>query len=298
MTDFSLGIIGSGNVGKALGNALLTKGYEVLFHDISEEQLMPLREARRETTLNIEDLSDCFILFICVPTEDDGTGACDTSILESVVKNLSHHRGIIVQVSTCPPGTARKMSKLTHSAYVIHPSFYSMRGMSYDALHPVKVLLGSRNGIPIASITDIFRHFDGPIYWSTWEGAELAKYADNALSATLISYWNEIFILAQTLGVDSEWICRTVDADPLYRSVFRFFGKAFGGFCLPKDLSALRSWAQGEVGLKTPLLDAVQHVNEEMARRFGIEERHLAYRAIEKGIMPRPRKLKASVEVS
>jgi glycerol-3-phosphate dehydrogenase (NAD(P)+) len=55
-----VGIIGAGELGRAVGNALTRSQLQVLYYD---------RDATRSTTGSIEDLvSTCEVLFLCVPT--------------------------------------------------------------------------------------------------------------------------------------------------------------------------------------------------------------------------------------
>lgn len=278
-TTHHLGIVGSGRVGKALGKAFAACGYDITFQDIRAEQLAPLREKYR-TTIDLQNLaSSCTVLFICVPTESKRNGDCDTSILRSVVKELKDFRGVIVQVSTVPPGTAREMAQETAATYIAVPSLFSMARMEYDAMHPVRVMIGTKDGKPDQIATEIYSGLGGPIYYSTYEAIELAKYADNALSACLISYWNEIFIMAQRLGVDSDWIARMIDTGPHYRSIYRWHGKGYGGPCLPKDVWALRNWAMKQLAYHPQLIDAVHQINVRMRKKYGESTRPYIYRA-------------------
>jgi GDP-mannose 6-dehydrogenase len=97
--------------------------------------------------------------------------------------------------------------------------------------------------------------------------AEAVKYANNAWHATKISFANELGLLCKAMGVDSHEVMSTLVSDaklnisPAYLKP----GFAFGGSCLPKDVSALR-YAGRIVDIDTPLLDAVLQANENQNR--------------------------------
>jgi GDP-mannose 6-dehydrogenase len=97
--------------------------------------------------------------------------------------------------------------------------------------------------------------------------AEAVKYANNAWHATKISFANEVGLLCKAMGVDSHEVMNAVVSDkklnisPAYLKP----GFAFGGSCLPKDVSALR-YAGRMADIDTPLLDAVLQANENQIR--------------------------------
>jgi len=148
----------------------------------------------------------------------------------------------------------------------------------------VRLLIGTEDGSAMEDIVHIMSVFDGPMFFNNYETIELTKYADNVLSATVISYWNEIFLIAQLLSkmgpkVDSDWIARVVDSSgPHWRSIYRFHGKAYSGPCLPKDTEAFRNWAFKETKYLPQIANAAHEVNKYMEKRFGKNTKAYVYR--------------------
>jgi UDPglucose 6-dehydrogenase len=111
----------------------------------------------------------------------------------------------------------------------------------------------------------IYKPLNNPIFRTDLRTAEMIKYASNCKLATKISYWNEIFLICEKLGIDSQEIANIVARDPRIGKYGSVHGKAFGGKCLPKDLKGFISFA--EKYQKIRLLKAVDEINEEMKER-------------------------------
>ena len=92
----------------------------------------------------------------------------------------------------------------------------------------------------------IFNSFSTPLYFTNFKEAELIKYLSNSLLATLISYSNEMSMLANKIkNIDIKKIFDILLLDkrwsgkPSNMSRYVFPGIGFGGYCLPKDLNAI-----------------------------------------------------------
>jgi UDPglucose 6-dehydrogenase len=97
--------------------------------------------------------------------------------------------------------------------------------------------------------------------------AEMTKYAANALLATKISFMNEMANLCELVGADVELVRRGVGSDRRIGHHFLFPGVGYGGSCFPKDVQAVIHTAH-EHGMKFPLLNAVEEVNDAQKRRL------------------------------
>jgi UDPglucose 6-dehydrogenase len=106
--------------------------------------------------------------------------------------------------------------------------------------------------------------------------AEFIKCAHNVFNASKISFWNEMWMVAERLGLDAHEIAETV-ADSAEGSFNRHYGirggAPYGGVCLPKDTNGFLGFAR-DLGIAMPLLEAVVRVNESIeaasARRFDV----------------------------
>jgi UDPglucose 6-dehydrogenase len=198
------------------------------------------------------------IAFVCVPTPEAPDGSCDTSIVEAA---MEHDADLFVIRSTVPPGTTRRLRKPA----VFQPEFLGMTpGHPYrsDADVPFVILGGHQTEI----VADLYRTVlppDTAYHHTTFETAELVKYAVNTFLATKVEFANELYDACAKLGVDydafrelwlvDERIGRSHTAvDPGHRG--------FDGMCFPKDIAAIVSWAT-EAGLELPVIRAAAEAN-------------------------------------
>ena len=80
----SIGILGAGNVGEAVGLAFRAKGHDVCFYDVCREK------AERHGYKDFEKLvADSEVIYECIPTESLPDGSCDLSILRSVIEQVA-----------------------------------------------------------------------------------------------------------------------------------------------------------------------------------------------------------------
>ncbi len=88
--------------------------------------------------------------------------------------------------------------------------------------------------------------------------------------ATKISFWNEIFLICNKLGINSQQVAEITAIDPRIGKYGTIHGKAFGGKCLPKDLTAFI--CSVEERHNPILLKAVKQINDYMEENYGVRE--------------------------
>jgi UDPglucose 6-dehydrogenase len=94
--------------------------------------------------------------------------------------------------------------------------------------------------------------------------AEMVKISLNAYLHTLISFWNEIYLICEQIGVPSHLVGKLCSQDPrvnAYGAVMH--GQPAGGRCLPKDLAQLIEFA-GQLDYSPDLLREVQRLNQKV----------------------------------
>ena len=102
-----IGIIGYGYVGKAMAK-LFEKNYEVLVYDVTPGIIT---ESARHHLVDKQEINQCDLGVICVPTPRGTDGSCDTSYVETVLGWLNTPH--ILLKSTVAVGTTDRLMALT-----------------------------------------------------------------------------------------------------------------------------------------------------------------------------------------
>ncbi len=249
-----IGVVGCGTVGLSYLSWLRERGFDVRGYDSNPSVRRRVRaQSGPEVVASaLEELAHCDAIEICVPTDPQPDGAADVSLVQTVVEDIAklyrHSPNIrckfVSQRSTCPPGTADILAaRLPQAiAYGVHPSFLRKGTVEADTRAPERIAYAGPD-----AYTDylrlLYKGVAGPRFESRSRTAvELLKYIENALDAVLLSFWNEMLLLGGDLGLAApefqEILARLPDRVKFASSV-RAPGKAFGLWCLPKDLAAI-----------------------------------------------------------
>lgn len=260
-------IYGYGYVGKEM-EKLLNKHYEVVISDPAYKQSASLKQ-----------LAEAEAAVVCVPTPASEDGSVDTSIVEEVVRQLPQHYVLIA--STVPPGTTERLALETGKEIVFSPEFISestYKNPYYTSMTDTNfVILGGKKGAR-KYWRSIYQPIHGPTvtyFESESSEAEFTKYMANIYSALKITFVNEMYDVAKSLGVDWDiareaWLLDQ-RVEPMSTMVFAN-KRGFSGKCLPKDLLGLISAAK-DAGFSPKLLQTINRLNagyagEEVLSRF------------------------------
>jgi UDPglucose 6-dehydrogenase len=195
---------------------------------------------------------DMDISFICTPE------AAVPQVLDEMV---ARDEGMLVIKSTVPPGTTSSLSK-KYGVHICHnPEFLRESNAFEDVTHPSMVVIGQCCDDHCGLLKQFYAPLGCPVIVTQPTVSETVKIALNSYLATLISFWNEVDILAKALGVSTAEVARIAKHnDRVSAYGTGFFGSPFGGKCLPKDLNQAIDTAQ-KLGLNLQLFEAVRDFN-------------------------------------
>lgn len=299
-------VFGLGYVGSVTAACLAHLGHAVWGVDVSEDKVRlinngkapvvekgldalvsrAVRNHRLWATNNpAEAVERAVVCLIAVGTPSRLDGSVDLDDVLGVseqigrtIRKLTRFPTVALR-STVPPGTTanavipaleRASGKKAGRDFGVafHPEFLREGTSVRDFFHPTRTVIGRRETVSSRALQALLKPIRAPVILTSFETAEMVKYADNSFHALKVSFANEIGSLCQELGTDAQQVMRIFVQDrrlnisPLY---FRP-GFAFGGPCLPKDVRGLCALAR-KTGIETPLIKAILPSNSEHLRR-------------------------------
>ena len=299
-------VAGTGYVGLPTGVILAHLGHQVICVDKDLRKLEMLRKGiapiyepgieeylRRGIDAGLIQFTDSVeqagresdVLFIAVGTPPGEDGSPDLTAVAAVAKELARgidHPIVVVNKSTVPLGTAQWVTDilLENGApadlfeVVSSPEFLREGTAVHDALHPDRIVIGSKTREAAQKVADLYTALNTKVLFTDPASAEMIKYAANCFLATKVSFINAISRLCELSGADVTSVAQGVGMDDRIGAKFLNAGLGWGGRCLPKDVSGLIKISE-KFGYDFELIKEVERINSDQTVHFmrRIEER-------------------------
>ncbi|MEW6507877.1 MAG: UDP-glucose/GDP-mannose dehydrogenase family protein [Bacteroidota bacterium] len=295
----NLAVIGSGYVGLVTGTCFAEMGNKVVCIDNDPDKLKKLKEGivpiyepgldilfnrniEKKRLLFSDNLKspvlNSDIIFLCLPTPQGEDGSADLQhvfkVAEDISEILSEENSnalkIIVNKSTVPVGTARKVAGILETSgvknfeVVSNPEFLREGFAVEDFMKPDRIVVGAKSQHVFQKLRELYEPFvrqGNPIFEMDPESSEVTKYASNSYLAMRITFMNELANFCEVVGANVDNVRRAMGADTRIGKRFLFPGIGYGGSCFPKDVNALIKTSEDH---KSPMkiLKVVDEVNK------------------------------------
>ena len=289
-----ISVFGLGYVGAVTGACWCADGHDVIGVDVSQQKVdlinagqPPIVEpglsdlyrqsALRATTQTVDAVKDSTVSMISVGTPQSPAGDADLSQVKHVCEQIGRavadkkQPHVIVLRSTVPPGTLRLAEQWMRQAggdeldvhFAFNPEFLREGNALSDYDSPPFTIIGTESEFAESAVREMYAKLEAPVFVVEPETAEMVKYVCNAWHAAKITFANEVGRLAKHFGVSGRAVMEIVTSDtklnvsPAYMKP----GFAYGGSCLPKDVSALLHYAK-QSNTPVPLLEAIPQTNQ------------------------------------
>ncbi|MBN1646467.1 MAG: UDP-glucose/GDP-mannose dehydrogenase family protein [Spirochaetales bacterium] len=304
-----ISVFGLGFVGLTTALGFAHHGYKVFGLDTNEDRKSLLRKGRlpflepgldNALTENIgknffvsddpaQAVMQSEFIFYCVGTPYGENGRADLTYLFAAISETLKYLDkskipILIIKSTVPPSTTsgQVSAFLTENNITIgqdlllanNPEFLREGHCWEDFIHADRIVIGTDFREAADRITKLYTVFGVPVYTVSANTGEFIKYLSNTLLATLISYANEMADIADHIGdIETAKAFRILHMDGRWNNCsmtsYVYPGCGYGGYCLPKDTSALYA-AACQHGIIPGILGEVINRNNEMAESIAV----------------------------
>jgi UDPglucose 6-dehydrogenase len=302
-----ISIFGLGKLGACMAATFASRGFEVLGVDINaevvakinagqppvDEPLLPetvqTAGQRLKATINAADAVETDASFFIVPSPSLPDGSFSNEFLmramQSVaqaVKAARKTNHLFVCSSTTTPGACRQViipmleQQLAGKCgkafgFCYNPEFIALGNVVRGLLEPDMVLIGEsdeRNGALLEELYKKYNTNRPKIARMSITSAELTKISVNSYVTAKISFTNQLRMIAeQYADTDIHAILSAIGADSRIGHKYLRPGLSYGGPCFPRD-NRLVAYAAKQVGLRAPLAEATDAVNEMSKERL------------------------------
>jgi len=266
-----IGIIGYGYVGKAFAE-FFKHHYETYVYDVIEPEIL----ADKLTFATRDQINDCDLGVVCVPTPRGENGECELTYVEETFTWLN--TPLILLKSTVEIGTTDRLKEQYGKRIVFSPEYVGestyFTPYPYDFHKEVcKTPWFTFGGDPsdTTQMINFYLPITGPVKTYTQctaKEAEMAKYMANTYFASKVIFCYEMEQICTASGIDFNTVRELWLQDnrinKMHTAVFtdktHEDPRCFGGKCFPKDISALVEYAK-KSGYNAKFLEEVQDSN-------------------------------------
>jgi len=294
MKNKTIAIIGLGYVGLPLAHAFAYHGYRVIGFDISQQRIEALRRGFDATleltqeqltevamtlsyTMQPEDLRECAIFIVTVPTPIDSANMPDLTPLiasSQMIGGVLKKDDIVIYESTVYPGVTEEVCvvELERSSGLLYNKdffcgYSPERINPGDKEHTVSKILKVTSG----STPDIAKEVDalygsiitaGTYMASSIKVAEASKVIENTQRDVNIALINELALIFNTMDIDT---AEVLEAAATKWNFLPFRPGLVGGHCIGVDPYYLTYKAE-ELGYTPNLILGARQVNNGMGK--------------------------------
>lgn len=222
-------------------------------------------------------------IFYCVGTPYGENGEADLKYLFSALEETIRHldkgkpKTLIIK-STIPPSTTKERVipfveehglRVGNDVFVANNPEFLREGHCWDDfINADRVVIGCDDQKAVELISCLYKPFNRPVYSVSYNSGEFIKYLSNTMLATMISFANEMSIIADAIGdIEVAKAFKILHGDKRWgnatMSSYVYPGCGYGGYCLPKDTNALYAISKSK-GYEPAILGNVIELNNNM----------------------------------
>ncbi len=291
-----VGVLGLGYVGLPLAVEKAKAGFNVVGFDIQKEKVEMVneghnyigdvvdddleklvKEGKLRATTDFDEISDCDVITVCVPTPLDKFKQPDLTYIINSTKEVAKrlHKGMLVTLeSTTYPGTTNEvvLPILEETGLKVGKDFYL--AFSPERVDPGNLIYKTKNtpkvvGGVTKKCTEHAKAMyeailNAPIHVvSSPREAEMTKILENTFRIVNIALANEMSLIAHRMGINYWEVVEAAATKPFGFMPF-YPGPGVGGHCIPIDPFYLTYKAR-QYDYHTRLIEMAGEINDYMS---------------------------------
>ena len=230
------------------------------------------------------------MILFCVGTPSNTKGEADLRPIKTAIENAMKFiprclkMKTLVIKSTVPPSATETQLKPLIQKYGFrvgvdiglanNPEFLREGYAWEDFIRPDRILIGENDKRSGEAVKKIYKPFNTKIFRVSLNTAEFIKHLSNSFLANLISFSNEMSLVADKIGdIDIAGAFKILHLDkrwfgmPARMASYVYPGCGFGGYCLPKDTQAFYMAAKNK-GFNSVMLKRIMSLNTQIKKHF------------------------------
>lgn len=296
-----ISVCGLGFVGLTTALGFADKGFCVHGYDENQKRAaiiknnrLPFAEPGLDTALVRNNNKTFFVadsaadaaknadaVFFCVGTPFGKNGKADLThiffAIDSMIDAVKSGCVFVIK-STVPPKTTSEIilpylkERGFTGSLANNPEFLREGFCWDDFVNADRIVCGiNENDTRAVEVLDeLYKPFGVPLHFVSHNTAEFIKYLSNSMLATMISFANEMSLIADAVGgIETAGAFKILHEDKRLAgsgiSGYIYPGCGFGGYCLPKDTAALEAVAKSH-DINPRVLSGVISLNNEMPK--------------------------------
>ncbi len=229
-----------------------------------------------ETLKIIDKEINVFIICVGTPLKKGKYSYLEISkIIKNILKLNKNTKKLIIIKSTILPDAIEMINKMINKtkniSLAINPEFLREGYAWKDFVNAEKIVIGYDNVKSKKYIKQIYKNFKGKIFLTNNYTACYIKQLSNAFFSSLISFSNSFALLADNnpkYKIDVITSFNALKSDQRFGKlslpILNYInpGMGFGGYCLPKDISALSNFEKNSIS--SEFYKSIIKINDQM----------------------------------
>lgn len=212
----------------------------------------------------IRDIENLDGVVCCVGTPSNADGSCDMSQVFQVIKDTPKNIPILIKSTISLEGWKDLKKEFPNHSISFSPEFLRA-DYAVEDLENTNTFILSGDDVNFWKSFLNLKNKNSNFFICTPEQAIVGKYFRNSFLATKVSFFNQVYDFCDKTGADYEHVRKIISLDPRIGESHTYINendRSWGGYCFPKDTSALMEMSKNAEVELSVLKEAINYNNK------------------------------------